>query len=356
MLIYTFRARSLNKNGYRSELSSGESAPQEWRIGGGFPPDFRRRRSSAATTTSSPALEPSLPFDHPPASRRANTHRIPNAYCRGARASLQRAAAASGANSMRADLFTARLRNRYLNLLENALVGSLYEDPSIAAMLPETTGSYVPGLRAIGGDWPRSAHTMIGRARMRNLRQACEIAILDDVPGDFLEAGVWRGGAAIFMRGILEAYGDADRRVIVADSFVGVPQPTPDKYPDDSGDLLYLESALSVSRKHVEDNFRRYGLLDPRVIFLEGWFKDTLPNAPIDRLSVLRIDGDLYESTIQVFESCYHKVSAGGVIIVDDYHAVKGCEKATNDFRSRHGITSPILQIDTIGVWWVVGS
>lgn len=258
---------------------------------------------------------------------------------------------------MSTDFLTAALsiRNRYLNLLEAALTGSLHEDPSAASMLTETTGTYHPAVRAIGADWPRSAHTMIGHARMRNLRQVCEAAILDNVPGDFLEAGVWRGGSCIFMRGILEAYGDTQRRVFVADSFKGLPPPNADEYPADSGSALHMHPLLAVSREQVEDNFRRYGLLDSRVVFLEGWFKDTLPAAPIERLSVLRLDGDMYESTIQVLESCCHKVSPGGAVIIDDYHVLKGCAKATDDFRARHGITSPLLQIDNIGVWWIVG-
>jgi len=126
---------------------------------------------------------------------------------------------------------------------------------------------------------------MIGRARMRNLRQVCETAILDDVPGDFLEAGVWRGGACIFMRGILEAYGDTDRRVFVADSFRGLPPPCRD-FPADSDDTHHdthqTFSVLAVSRDQIANNFRRYGLLDERVVFLEGWFKDTLSLAAVD--------------------------------------------------------------------------
>lgn len=248
------------------------------------------------------------------------------------------------------------IRNRYLNLLEAALTGSLYKDPSVASMLTETTGTYSKPVRAIGVDWPRSGQTMIGHARMRNLRHACEAAILDDIPGDFLEAGVWRGGACIFMRGILAAYGDTERRVFVADSFKGLPSPNTAGYPQDADSTFHTDTLLAVSRAEVEDNFRRYGLLDSRVVFLEGWFKDTLPSAAIERLSVLRVDGDMYESTIQALESCYHKVSPGGVVIIDDFHVVEGCAKATNDFRAQHRISSPLLQIDNIGVWWIVES
>jgi O-methyltransferase/8-demethyl-8-(2,3-dimethoxy-alpha-L-rhamnosyl)tetracenomycin-C 4'-O-methyltransferase len=75
--------------------------------------------------------------------------------------------------------------------------------------------------------------------------------------------------------------------------------------------------------------------------------------APVDRLAVLRLDGDMYESTIQTFENCYHKLSRGGIVIVDDYQ-LAGAKQATNDFRDKHGITSPILPIDNFGAWWTV--
>jgi O-methyltransferase/8-demethyl-8-(2,3-dimethoxy-alpha-L-rhamnosyl)tetracenomycin-C 4'-O-methyltransferase len=171
-----------------------------------------------------------------------------------------------------------RVRQRYLNLLEAALTGMLHEDPSMAPWMGP--GTYSANTRTVGGDWPATAQTMIGRARLRNLRQACESVILDEVPGDFLEAGVWRGGACILMRGILEAYGDTTRRVFVADSFKGLPPPSPELYPADTHDVLYTQKELAISRQQVEDNFRRYSLLDERVVFLEGWFKDTLPTAP----------------------------------------------------------------------------
>jgi len=72
---------------------------------------------------------------------------------------------------------------------------------------------------------------------------------------------------------------------------------------------------LAVSLERVQDNFRRYGLLDRQVRFLKGWFRDTLPAAPIERLAILRLDGDLYESTIQALGALHGKVSAGGVVM-----------------------------------------
>jgi O-methyltransferase len=190
---------------------------------------------------------------------------------------------------------------------------------------------------------------MIGGKRMKNLRYACETVIREQIPGDFIETGVWRGGACIFMKGINEAHGQ-DRRVFVADSFQGLPPPD-EKYAADAGDKHHTMRALSVPRSEVEDNFRRYGLLDDRVVFLEGWFKDTLHKAPIDKLAVLRLDGDMYESTTQALDALYHKLQPGGFLIVDDYFLIP-CAKAVHDFRDGHGITETIKDIDGMGTYW----
>jgi O-methyltransferase len=99
---------------------------------------------------------------------------------------------------------------------------------------------------------------------------------------------------AIFMRAVLKAYGDTHRLVWVADSFQGLPKPDPTRYPADAGDTSWQSSYFRVSLDQVKANFARYGLLDNQVRFLVGWFRDTMPTAPIEQLAVLRIDADLY--------------------------------------------------------------
>lgn len=198
---------------------------------------------------------------------------------------------------------------------------------------------------------PSRAETMIGLKRLGNIRACIETALRDGVPGDLIETGVWRGGATIFMRGVLKAHGDTERIVWVADSFCGLPRPNPGEYPADLNDRHHSYSALAVSLDEVRENFRRYGLLDDRVRFLEGWFKDTLPSAPIERLAVLRMDGDMYESTMQALESLYPRLSPGGFCIVDDY-ALSGCKRAVDDYRERHGIGDRLHVVDWTGVYW----
>ncbi|MBB4428377.1 putative nucleic acid-binding Zn-ribbon protein [Bradyrhizobium sp. CIR48] len=238
----------------------------------------------------------------------------------------------------------------YLDLLEASLTGMIHADPSEA---PWADGIYDPNRRALGLDWPSQAETMIGRARMRNLRMLTQRVLEEGIPGDLIETGVWRGGACIYMMGILAASGDQRRRVFVADSFRGLPTPNAEDYPADEGDQHHQMMQLAVSRDQVEENFRRYGLLDERVIFLEGWFKDTLPSAPIDALGLLRLDGDMYESTMDALNALYGKVSPGGFVIIDDY-VLKPCAQAVDDFRSRHKISAPLQEVDGAAKWWQV--
>ncbi len=205
--------------------------------------------------------------------------------------------------------------------------------------------------RLLGEDWPPLAHSMIGRIRMDQLEQAVKTVLREKVRGDLIETGVWRGGACIFMKGVLQAYGDASRKVWVADSFEGLPPPDPGQYPADAGDVHYLYDYLRVSLEEVQENFRRYGLLDDRVVFLKGWFSETLPSAPIGPISVLRFDGDMYGSTMDVLRNLYDKVSDGGFIIIDDY-VLPRCAEAVHEFRRERGIHDPIINIDRTGVYW----
>lgn len=215
---------------------------------------------------------------------------------------------------------------------------------------PDGRATPMPALR----NYTEFAHTMIGRKRLDNLQQCIETVLAENVPGDLIETGIWRGGATILMRGVLAAYDVTDRTVWAADSFQGVPPPT---RPEDAGfDISRARfPVLAVSRAAVEELFARYGLLDDQVRFLEGWFRDTLATAPIERLAVLRLDGDLYESTMDALVPLYPKVARGGFVIVDDYASCPPCGRAVDEFRAAQGIREPLIPIDAQSVFWRTG-
>lgn len=202
------------------------------------------------------------------------------------------------------------------------------------------------------GEWPQFAQTMVGIKRLDNIQYCVEDVINNNIDGDFIETGVWRGGSTILMRAILKGYSITDRVVWVADSFEGLPPPDEDKYPEDKGDTYYTHDALKVSEEEVRNNFEKYGLLDNQVRFLKGWFKDTLPGAEIEKLSVLRLDGDMYESTMDTLKSLYPKLSTGGYIIIDDYLFIPACKQAVTDYRNEHGINAEIKEVDWTAVYW----
>ncbi len=211
-----------------------------------------------------------------------------------------------------------------------------------------------PLTRDVGLQWPPppDAETMIGAKRLDNIDRCITDIIATGVPGDLVECGVWRGGAAIFMRAALEAHGDTTRNVWLCDSFAGVPPPDVEHFPADELDQLWTFPELAVGPDDVRRNFQRYDLLDPRVRLVAGWFKDSLPDAPIERISLLRADGDLYESTIQILENLYDRVAIGGWVIIDDYGAIEACRKAADDFRAQRSITEPLETVDWTAVCW----
>jgi O-methyltransferase len=204
----------------------------------------------------------------------------------------------------------------------------------------------------VGEDWPVHADTMIGIKRLENIQYCFQQVIKENIPGDFIETGVWRGGSTIFMRALLKEANITDRNVWVADSFEGLPKPDEDKYTADKGDRHHKYKELAISLDEVKSNFKKYDLLDENVKFLKGWFKDTLPTAPIEKLAILRLDGDMYESTMDGLVNLYHKLSIGGYIIIDDWGAVPACQQAVKDFREKNNITEEIKEIDWTGVYW----
>nr|Q9AJU0.1 RecName: Full=8-demethyl-8-(2,3-dimethoxy-alpha-L-rhamnosyl)-tetracenomycin-C 4'-O-methyltransferase; AltName: Full=O-methyltransferase III [Streptomyces olivaceus]CAD57141.1 O-methyltransferase III [Streptomyces olivaceus]CAP12609.1 rhamnose C4'-methyltransferase [Streptomyces olivaceus] len=245
---------------------------------------------------------------------------------------------------------TEDARDLYLDLMKKVLTNLIYRDAPIQTFVYDGEPDADP--RLLGRDWPSVAHTMVGLKRLDNLQYCVETVLADGVPGDLVETGVWRGGSSIFMRAVLRAHGDTARRVWVADSFEGMPEVGADSHAVDREMRLHEHNGvLAVPLEQVRANFERYGLLDDQVRFLPGWFKDTLPGAPTGRLAVIRLDGDLYESTTDALENLMPRLSPGGFVIIDDY-AIDACRDAVHDYRGRYGISDPISEIDGTGVFW----
>jgi len=286
-----------------------------------------------------------------------------------------------------------QITDRYLGLLKNALLNEIYIENDVRLLylfsriltgqnididvlqnvrirVPELF-AMVKSARQDGGLWwkldvtmpdgdiqeldlrnmTEFAHTMVGRKRLDNIQHCLSVINSENITGDIAETGVWRGGSTIFMKGCMEAWAMEDRVLWVADSFEGLPVPT---LPQDAGHDFSITKApiLAVTLDEVRENFRRYDLLDERVKFIKGWFRDTLHEAPIQRLALLRLDGDLYESTRDSLRALYAKVVPGGFIIVDDFNDFEPCRRAVLEFREQHKISDPMQQIDWSASFW----
>jgi hypothetical protein len=300
-------------------------------------------------------------------------------------------------------------RELYLDLVKRCVTNILYEDPPKVVFdhlcRPTVATRFELQRRVLGEDFASAAHTLVGTHRLENIQHCVERVLEQNVPGDLVETGSYRGGATIFMRALLRAHEVTDRRVFVCDSFsplapqlphwtvlpliqalAAIPNrwwqrkyffllqkfakdyqafpPTSD--PSDcfvqilmwnlrNPDLM-AGSGENHSLELVQSRFARYGLLDEQVVFLKGFFADTLPHAPVERIAVLRLDGDLYESTRDALVHLYPKLSPGGYCIIDDYYPWPDCAKAVNEYRQEHGISEEMHDIDQTGVYWRKGT
>lgn len=199
--------------------------------------------------------------------------------------------------------------------------------------------------------------TCLPEGRFDNILSCAKSILENRVPGDFVETGVWRGGACIFMRSILKQFGDNDRKVFVCDSFEGLPK---DETPQDfahrniTDNIRAHSKNLAVSLEEVQANFKKLDAENDSVLFVKGWFKDTLPNLATNSIALLRLDGDMYSSTMDALNNLYHKVSKGGFIIVDDYGHFPQCKEAVDEFREKNKILIPFQHVDYTCIYWEV--
>lgn len=245
----------------------------------------------------------------------------------------------------------ANLVKNYLQTLKISLTGELLK-----------TDSLVPGtgtvdqlekrpfdahIRRQGLDWPSFGLTMIGRMRLENIERLILDMIDAKVPGDFVECGVWRGGSSLFARAVLKALNVHDRKVHLVDSFEGLPKASQPK----DRDVWSKMDFLKVSLEQVQEPFRQLGLLDNGVAFHKGFFHQSLPQlrklllSNNKRIAVLRMDGDMFESTMDILYNLYDLVSVGGCIIIDDF-AIREAKEAVESFLQYHGLIVDYNTID----------
>lgn len=247
--------------------------------------------------------------------------------------------------------------------------------------------------------------TLIGLKRLDNIEQSIKHIITNKIEGDIVEAGCWRGGALLYLKACLDIYNHEEtnpRTIWGADLFPEssslvtsrfkllqlkgllkirnilpnhlkqrlahyVMEAFPNEPYDKStlskifalaNSLTYIkkEDLISTSHHDLLEAFKRYDLYDDSISLMPGWFSDTLSHMKknINHIALLRIDADFYQSTMDVLNHLYPKLSENGICIIDDYGGFSDCKRAVDEYRQQHHITAPLISVDGTCYYWVV--
>lgn len=202
-------------------------------------------------------------------------------------------------------------------------------------------------------------HSMVTLGRRIKTVELTLAVLALGIPGDVFETGVFRGGTAVLMLEVLRQYGrDVSARAFwAADSFSGLPDTHPKDRRDEgkagrhAGALIGRPHYYTTAQASFEANLEQHGVMripHVRLHVLPGWFNETLPRAGVQQIAFLRLDGDVYSSTMQALNALYDKVSPGGLVYIDDYGTYIGCRNAVNEFRRTRGLNVPLVKIGEI--------
>jgi Macrocin-O-methyltransferase (TylF). len=168
---------------------------------------------------------------------------------------------------------------------------------------------------------------------------SCKYAVENDIAGDFVECGVWRGGNSIAAASIFKRY-NVDKKIWLFDTFEGMTDPAEKDAEAYGAKLsakeccrLYGPEWCCASLDDVRKNFSDLGLLTESVVFIQGDVLKTLESVTLpDELAVLRLDTDWYDSTKKELETFYSRLSTNGIMMIDDYGHWGGAKKAVDEF------------------------
>ena len=205
-------------------------------------------------------------------------------------------------------------------------------------------------------------YTMTTPVRCRHLWDSCSEALAQNVPGCFVECGVWKGGSSSIMALAIKN-SQQERQLHLFDSFEGLPEP---KEIDGEYAVIYSGGRNSGELRTINQCradiggvrdllIKKLKIPERLIHFHVGWFQDTIPIEAqnLGSIAVLRLDGDWYDSTKVCLDHLYPLLSPGGVLILDDYYCWEGCRKASDEYRLKHNITSRIQKIDADAGYWI---
>lgn len=193
--------------------------------------------------------------------------------------------------------------------------------------------------------------TLTSRERIVSLSRAVRYVVENGIPGDIVECGVWRGGSVMAILKMLLRLGEITRDVYLFDTFAGMASPTREdvSFYGEIASRTYRRlnrKLIAVSLDEVKKNVLGVGYDPRRIHFIKGKVEDTLPSAALEKISLLRLDTDWYESTLQEMEHLYPRLSPRGVLIIEDYGCWKGSRKAIDEYVSRNKVPLLLNRID----------
>ena len=203
-------------------------------------------------------------------------------------------------------------------------------------------------------------YTMTSIERVSALVLSVEYVIKKNIPGSFVECGVWKGGSVMAIALTLRELGITNRSIYLYDTFEGMSEPTDkdERAFDGVKALNLLNSQINnktndatwaySSIDEVKYNIARTGYNSDNIYFIKGKIEDTIPNTTPSQIALLRLDTDWYESTKHELIHLYPLLSKGGVLIIDDYGYWKGSKDATDEYFSEDNFTL-ISRIDDTG-------
>jgi O-methyltransferase len=220
-------------------------------------------------------------------------------------------------------LIPARMRERLLRKVNQLR----------ARLLPEPYRTVLP-------------YTMVDLPRLRALDELIRRVDTEAVVGDVVECGTCNGGSAAVLARVA-CRSTLGRHTWLLDSFQGMPAAT-DK---DGAAAAEFTGLCRGSQDVVREVLGKVGVPDSAYTLVPGWFQDTLPTLPVDRISVLNVDADWHDSVLQVLDALWDRISPGGYVHLDDYGYWQGCRQAWHEFAARRGITAELVPIDGLGVY-----
>ncbi|AFZ03538.1 TylF/MycF/NovP-related O-methyltransferase [Calothrix sp. PCC 6303] len=191
-------------------------------------------------------------------------------------------------------------------------------------------------------------YTYCSLGKLKNISRVCEYINNNNVPGDFVECGTYKGGSAA----VISQHLNSGRHLWLYDSFAGLPETS----PEDGEDAKKWVGDCLATVEDVETVMGLVGTKAENYTIRKGWFEDTFINSPLpETVALLHCDADWYKSVLLVLETFYDRIPDGGCVILDDFGFWEGCREAFYDFCHQRHEKPLIERVESDQAFWIKG-